>query len=161
MQETPVQFLGSGRSAEGIGYPTPVFSGFPGDSAGEEAACNEVDLGSIPGLGRSPGEGQGCPLQYSGLGNSMDMGSRRVRRLSNFHFHFGASLVAEMVKSHPAMLRSLPEMWEPRLQLQSSVGKQSTCGAGEPRWIPGSGRSSGEERGYPFQYSWASWWLSW
>ena len=42
--------------------------GFPGGSAGKESACNVGDLGSIPGLGRSPGEGKGYPLQYSGLG---------------------------------------------------------------------------------------------
>ena len=52
--------------------PTPVFLGFPGGSAGKESTCNVGDLGSIPGLGRSPGEGKGCPLQYSGLENSMD-----------------------------------------------------------------------------------------
>ena len=40
--------------------------GFPGGSAGKESACNAGDLGSIPGLGRSPGEGKGYPLQYSG-----------------------------------------------------------------------------------------------
>ena len=47
-------------------------SGFPCGSAGKERACNVGDLGSIPGLGRSPGEGQGYPLQYSGLENSRD-----------------------------------------------------------------------------------------
>ena len=52
--------------------PTPVFLGFPGGSAGTESACNARDLGSIPGLGRSPGEGDGYPLHYSGLENSMD-----------------------------------------------------------------------------------------
>ena len=52
--------------------PFPVFLGFPCDSAGKESACNMGDLGSIPGLGRSPGEGKGYPLQYSGLENSMD-----------------------------------------------------------------------------------------
>ena len=52
--------------------PTPVFLGFPGGSVGKEFACNAWDLGSIPGLGRSPGEGKGYPLQYSGLENSMD-----------------------------------------------------------------------------------------
>ena len=52
--------------------PTPVFLGFPGGSAGKESACNAGVLGSIPGLGRSPGEGKGYPLQYSGLENSMD-----------------------------------------------------------------------------------------
>ena len=52
--------------------PTPVFLGFPSGSAGEESTCSVGDLGSIPGLGRSPGEGKGYPLQYSGLENSMD-----------------------------------------------------------------------------------------
>ena len=52
--------------------PTTVFLGFPGGSAGKESACNAGDLGLIPGLGRSPGEGKGYPLQYSGLENSMD-----------------------------------------------------------------------------------------
>ena len=46
--------------------------GFPGGSAGKESAFNAEDLGSIPWLGRSPGEGKGYPLQYSGLENSMD-----------------------------------------------------------------------------------------
>ena len=46
--------------------------GFPGDSAAKESACNAGDLGLIPGLGKSPGEGNGYPLQYSGLENSMD-----------------------------------------------------------------------------------------
>ena len=45
--------------------------GFPGGSDGKESSCNAEDLGSIPGLGRSPGEGKGYPLQYSGLENSM------------------------------------------------------------------------------------------
>ena len=52
----------------------------------------QVDLGSIPGLGRFPGEGKGYPLQYSGLENSMDSilhGVTKSRtRLSDFHFHF-------------------------------------------------------------------------
>ena len=46
--------------------------GFPGSSDGKESACNEGDLDSFPGLGRSPGEGKGNPLQYSGLENSKD-----------------------------------------------------------------------------------------
>ena len=46
--------------------------GFPCDSAGKKSACNAGDLGWIPGLGRSPGEGKGYPLQYFGLENSMD-----------------------------------------------------------------------------------------
>ena len=46
--------------------------GFPGGSAGKESSCNAGDLGSIPGLGRFLGEGNGYPLQCSGLENSMD-----------------------------------------------------------------------------------------
>ena len=48
-----------------------LFKGFPHSSVGKESACNVGDLGSIPGLGRSPGEGKGYPL-HSGLENSMD-----------------------------------------------------------------------------------------
>ena len=53
--------------------PTTVFLGFPGGSDGKESTCNVGDLGSIPGLGRFPGEGKGYSLQYSGLENSMDI----------------------------------------------------------------------------------------
>ena len=49
--------------------------GFPGSSDGREYACNAGDLGSIPGLRRFPGEGNGNPLQYSCLENSMDKGA--------------------------------------------------------------------------------------
>ena len=52
--------------------PTPVFLGFPGGSDGKESTCNAGDLGLIPWLGRSPEEGSGYPLQYSGLENSVD-----------------------------------------------------------------------------------------
>ena len=66
------------------------FLGFFGGSAGKESACNVGDLGLIPGLGRSPGEGNGYPLQYSGLENSMDCivhGVTKSRtRLSDFYF---------------------------------------------------------------------------
>ena len=62
------------------------FTGFPGDSAGKESTCNAGDLSWIPGLGRSPGEGKGYPLQYS-----------------------WAFLVAQMIKN-------LPETWETWVQ---------------------------------------------
>ena len=71
--------------------PTPVFLGFRYGSAGKEFACNAGDLGLIPGLGRSPGEGKGYLLQYSGLENSMACIVHRVAKsrtqLSDFHFH--------------------------------------------------------------------------
>ena len=69
--------------------------GFPGSSAGKESACNAEDPGSIPGLGRSPGETIGYPLQYS-----------------------WASLVAQMVKNLPAMW----ETWVPSLGRKKSPG---------------------------------------
>ena len=64
--------------------------GFPDGSAGKESACNVGDLGSIPGVGRSTGEGNSYPLQHSGLENSMDCIVHGVTkswtRLSDFHF---------------------------------------------------------------------------
>ena len=59
--------------------------GLPCGSAGKESACNTGDLGLIPGLQRSPGEGEGYPLQYSGLENSMDCivhGAGKTERFS-------------------------------------------------------------------------------
>ena len=97
MQETPVRFLGQEDLLEKGRVPTPVCLGFPCGSAGKESACNAGDLGLIPGLGRSPGEGKGYPLQYSGLENSMDesMGSQRVGHdgaTFNFTFHIKVSM---------------------------------------------------------------------
>ena len=66
--------------------------GFPCCSAGKESACTGGDLGLIPGLGRSPGEGKVYPLQYSGLENSMwcivHGVTKSLTQLSNFHFYF-------------------------------------------------------------------------
>ena len=49
-----------------------IYQGFPGGSDSKASACNVGDLGSIPGCGRSPGEGNGNPVQYSCLENPMD-----------------------------------------------------------------------------------------
>ena len=54
---------------------------FPGDSDDKKSACNAGDLGLIPGLGRSPGQGNSYPLQYSGLENSMDRGAGRIQSI--------------------------------------------------------------------------------
>jgi len=51
------------------------YMGFPGGSYGKESACSAGDLSSIPGSGRSPGEGHGNPLQYSCLENPTDRGA--------------------------------------------------------------------------------------
>ena len=84
MQETLFRFLGQGDPWRSDKLPTPVFLGFPCGSAGKQSAYNVGDLASIPGLGRSPGEGKGYPL-YSGLENPMD-GSQSQTRLSDSHF---------------------------------------------------------------------------
>ena len=66
--------------------------GFLCDSASKKSACNAGGLGLIPGLGRSPREGNCYPLQYSGLENSLDCivygVAKSWTRLSDFHFHF-------------------------------------------------------------------------
>ena len=76
--------------------PTPVFLDFPCGSAGKESACNAGDPGSIPGSGRSAGEGIGYPFQYS-----------------------WASLVAQLVKNLPPM----QETWVQSLDWEDPLGK--------------------------------------
>ena len=69
MQETRFSFWVGKIPWRRDKLPTPVFLDFPGGSDGKESACNERDLGSIPGLRRFPGGGHGNPLQYSCLKN--------------------------------------------------------------------------------------------
>ena len=84
--------------------------GFGGDSAGEESACNMRDLGSVLGLGRSPGEGNGYLLCYSGLQNSMDCVVHGVAkswtRLSNFHFSFRDHTIVEHAPTESYIFRT-------------------------------------------------------
>ena len=92
--------------------PTPVFWGFPCGSAGKEPACNAGDVRSIPRLGRSPGEGKGYPLQYSGLENSMDYKVHGVTKswtlLRDFHFSLSNGRgVCGRVDTHICMAASL------------------------------------------------------
>ena len=95
MQETLVRFLGQDNPLEKGWLPTPVFLGIPCSSAGKESACNVGDLGSIPGLGRTPGEEKGYPLQYS-----------------------WASLMAQLVRNPPAMQETWVQSlgWEDPLE---------------------------------------------
>jgi len=83
-------------------------------SVGKESTCNARDLGSIPGLGRSPGEGKGYPLQYSGLENSMDCivhgvaESDTTEQLSlSLYFHLNQDLVKAQT-SHGVNLSLFP-----------------------------------------------------
>ena len=82
-------------SHQGINVSIQRFKVFPHSSVGKEPTCNAGDLGSILGLGWSPGEGIGYPLQYSGLENFMGRGAwqamgvtKSQARLSDFHFFF-------------------------------------------------------------------------
>ena len=74
--------------------------GYPCGSTGKEYACNAGDLGSIPGLGRSPEEGNSYPFQYSGLENSMNSIVHRVTKsqvqLSDFHFLYTLNIIPDM-----------------------------------------------------------------
>ena len=80
--------------------------GIPGGSDSKESACNAGDPGSIPGSGRSPGDGNGCPLQYSCLKNSMDRGVWQAivhgiakTQLSDWHFHFSLFQILKKKKA--------------------------------------------------------------
>ena len=79
--------------------------GFPCGLAGKESTRNARDPGSIPGSGRSPGEGKGYPLQYSGLENSTDCIVHRVAkswtRLSDFHSLTHSLTHLEVAKTQP------------------------------------------------------------
>ena len=90
MQETQVRFLGWEDPLEKGEATHPSILGFPCGSASKESAYNVGDLDLIPGVGRSPGQGNGYPLQCSGLESSMDCighGVTKSRtRLSDFHF---------------------------------------------------------------------------
>ena len=87
--------------------------GLPGDSDGKESACSVGDPGSISGLGRSPGEGHGNPLQYSCLGNPIDGGpwwaavhgvTKSRTRLSNFTLTFHFHALEKKMATHSSVL---------------------------------------------------------
>ena len=110
----------------------PTTVSFPNRSVGKESTCSAGNPSLIPGMGRSPGEGKGCPLQYSGLENSMDCIVHAVAksrtRLRDFHFHplqySWALLVAQMVKNPSAM----QETWVQSLAWENPLEEgMATC----------------------------------
>jgi len=111
--------------------------GFPGGSEVKASAYNAGDPYSIPGLGRSPGEGNGNPLQYSCLDNPMDRGAwwAIVRGVAK----------SQTWLSNQAQNRSI--------SYNGSVVKNTPANAEDAGSIPGSGRSPGEGNGNPLQYS--------
>ena len=150
--------------------------GFPGGSVGKESACKAGDPGSIPGLGRSAGEGIGYPLQYSsassmaqlvknppamwetwgsipGLGRSPGEGKGYPLRYS-VPEHFRDCIDHWVMKSWTLLSWNLSELDTLSLSWGfpgGSDSKKSICNVGEPGLIPGSGRFP--RRGYPLQYS--------
>ena len=92
-------------------FSVHVLSNFPCGSAGKESACSVGDLGSISGLGRSPGVRKGYPLQYCGLENSMDCIVHGVAnswtRLSDLHFHLSSEFCSLCSSSASIFFQSL------------------------------------------------------
>ena len=117
---------GLGRIGGGRGLLST--QGFPDSSVGKESACSAGDPGSIPGLGRSPREGDGYPLQYSGLENSMGCivygvakgGLRACRQhTTNFFYLVGVSVSAKQLKR--AWLRILSIILKEELKVLDFV----------------------------------------
>ena len=102
--------------------------GFPCSSIGKESACNAGDPCSIPGLGRSPGEGNGNPLQYSCLENPMDReawqatvhGVAKSQTRLNHHHHLSAGAEVAL---------TLPSQWQCLCQCENFVSPLVECGA--------------------------------
>ena len=146
-----VWFLAGILSSFIFNFTSDLF-GFPGGSEVKASACNVGDLGSIPGSGRSPGEGNGNPLQYSCLKNPMDGGAwwatvHRVAKsqtqLSDFtffhfqiclglHLLFGLALFSTYFYVLFSFLSCL-------ILVSGSGDKESVCSAGDIGVIPGSG----------------------
>ena len=137
--------------------------GFPCGLSGKESACNVGDLSSIPGFGRSPGEGKGYPLQYSGQENSMDCIVHGVTKsgtlLSNFTFKVSrndtkfaivscVSCICREILYHQATWEALTV-----IDLCGSAGKKSACNVGDLGLILGLGRSPEEGKGNTLQCS--------
>ena len=111
---------------------------FPCSLVSKRSACNAEDQGLIPGSGRSPGEGNGNPLQYSCLENPMDRGVWQAT------VHGVARVRHDLATKPPYIHIAFPG---------GSDGKESTCNAEDPSSTPGSGRSPGEGNSKPLQYS--------
>ena len=126
--------------------------GFPSGSDGKESACNAGDLGSIPELGRSPGEGNGNPLQYSCLENAMDRGAWQttVHRVGRKELDMTERLTHTLVlaglvcisngKGTQALwvINWIPVHW-------LSIKHSPTCR--KELSVPGAGKSSGRIKG--------------
>ena len=105
------------------------FGIFPGGSEGEESTRNAGDLGSIPGLGRSPGGGNGNPLQYSCLENPMERGAWRatvhgVARVGHDFVTTPPPPVIELGSCSGSVVKNLPAMQESQEMRVQSLGQE-------------------------------------
>ena len=100
-------------------------------SVGKESACNAGDLGLIPGLGRSPGEGNSYPLQYSGLENFMDCRVHGVTKsqtgLRDFCITSSNAGETGLIPGHGAKLSSTTGQLSPQLKLLSPCTQEPRC----------------------------------
>ena len=123
--------------------------GFPGGSDGKESACNTGDPGSVPGSGRSPGEGSGSPLQYSCLENPMEWGAQRsivhgvaksrtqLSASTFIHFHtlhgfrrpLGGLQISSVDKEEPLYYDGDPYFYRWKKNLQES------CPRWQSKWL--------------------------
>ena len=123
--------------------PTPVFLGFADSSAGKESTHSARDLRSIPGLRRSPGEGKGYPLQYSGLENSTNCivhgVAKSQTRLSDFHFYFVCRCAS--VLNRFSRVGLLATAWTIAQEAPRSMGfsRQLLCARHQKSQHPGGG----------------------
>ena len=129
--------------------PFLICGGFPNGSVGKESTCSSgdtEDMGSIPGLGRSPGGENGNPLQYSCLENPMDRGVwlLTVHRITKSQTWLNDLAHAFLICS------SFFWLWGPWLQLR---WQRSLLQCRRPRFNPWSGRSPGGGNGCPLEYS--------
>ena len=142
--------------------------GFPDGSDGKASACSAGDPGSTPGLGRSLGEGNGNPLQYSCLENPTDGGvwqstvhgvTKSRTWLSDFiHFLQEPQVILAVGNKLIDSVVDITLLCKLNAQItfgfpDGSDGKASAYNAGDPGPIPGLGRPPGEGNGNPLQYS--------
>ena len=135
MQESPVWFLGQEDPLEkGYRLPTLIFLDLPYGSAGKEIHLQCGRLGFDPWVGKSPGEGKGYPLQYSGLENSMDCTVHRVSksRTQPGNFHLFLLLLHQLHLRSSGIIRSWsqgPLLSGKELQKAMDSRRQSSLGA--------------------------------
>ena len=127
------------RQKPGLLVKINVISGFPGGSAGKESTCNAGDLGLIPGLKRSPGEGNSCPLQYSGLENSVDCiiygVTKSWTQLNDFHCLFIFKVPGQIRKCVKWVVTGQYLVLTPLLPCLVSWGKPSAVCSSEQGYM--------------------------